>query len=85
MNIDRSEMCYISMDLTRQGLQTNGKFFFQISESFFELVTFLKIIVALGLFKRGGGGICAEQHPFYFITHFLEWQNTSKSSCSDGR
>ena len=28
----------ISMDLNRQALQTNGKFFFQILESFFELV-----------------------------------------------
>ena len=27
VNIDKSEMCYISMDFTRQGLQTNGKLF----------------------------------------------------------
>ena len=40
------------MDLTRQALQTNGKLFFQISESFFELTTKIKIIVALGLCMR---------------------------------
>ena len=56
---------YISMDLTQQALLTNGKFL-QILESFFELVTFFsffQIIVALGLCKQGGGGICAE-HAF---------------------
>ena len=36
VNMDQSAMCYISMDLTRQALQTNGKLFFQISQSFFE-------------------------------------------------
>ena len=51
------------MDLTRQALQTNVKLF-QISESFFELVAIFEIIVALGLCKRGGGGIFAEQHAF---------------------
>ena len=55
MNIDQSELYYISMDLTQQALQTNVKFFFQILKSFFELVTIFKIIVALGLCKRGGG------------------------------
>ena len=49
------------MDLTRQTLQTNKKLFSNL-ESFFELVTFFKIIVALGLCKPGLGGICAEQH-----------------------
>ena len=39
------------MDLTRQALQNNVKLFFQISESFFELVTIFKIEVALGLCK----------------------------------
>ena len=38
MNIDQSAMCYISMDLTRQALQTNRKLFL-ISGSFFELST----------------------------------------------
>ena len=34
------DVIYTSMDLTRQPQQTNGKgFFFQISESFLELVT----------------------------------------------
>ena len=37
--------------------------FFQILESFFELIK-KKKIVALGLCKSGGGGICAEQHTF---------------------
>ena len=38
----------------------------QISESFFELASynFFEVIVALGLCKRGGGGIGAEQHAF---------------------
>ena len=66
MNIDQSAVyyiIYISMDLTQQALQTNVKFLnlgiiFRISYNFF------KIIVALGLCKRGGGGICAEQHAF---------------------
>ena len=39
-------------------------FFFQILESFFESVTIFEIILALGLCKRGGGGICAEEHAF---------------------
>ena len=58
-------MCYISMDLTRQALQTEG-IFFQISELFSnKLATFFKIIKKmLGLCMRGGGGICADQHVF---------------------
>ena len=46
-------MYYLSMDLTGQALQINVKFF-QISESFFELVEFFKIIVVLGLRNPGG-------------------------------
>ena len=66
MNIDQISMCYISMDSTQQALQTNGKLFF-ISDSFFELTSTLKkIIVELRSCLRGGGGICAEQHAFYF-------------------
>ena len=38
--------------------------FFPILELLFELVTIFKIILALGLCKRGGGGICAEKHAF---------------------
>ena len=34
VNIDQIAMFYISMDLSREALQTNGKLFFQISESF---------------------------------------------------
>ena len=34
LNIDQIAMCYISMDSSRQALQTNGKL---ISKSFFEL------------------------------------------------
>ena len=70
MNIDESAICYISMDsfLQAQALQTNGKLY-QISESFFELSTFFfffffLIIVALGLYRRGRGGICADQSAF---------------------
>ena len=54
----------ISIDSTQKALQINGKLFFQISESFFDQITIYKIIVTLGLCKRGGGGICAEQHAF---------------------
>ena len=38
-------MCYISMDLSRQALQTNGKLFFFISN----WLKKIKIIVALGI------------------------------------
>ena len=34
VDIDQSAMCYISIYLSRQALQNNGKFFFQISKSF---------------------------------------------------
>ena len=34
VNIDRSAMYYISMDLTRQALQANGKFFFKFRNHF---------------------------------------------------
>ena len=59
MNIDQIAMCYMSRDLTRQALQ-NSLELFLISESFFELVTIFEICLC----KRGGGGICAEQHTF---------------------
>ena len=39
VNIDQIAMCYISMDSSRQALQTYESFFFQIFESFFELTT----------------------------------------------
>ena len=39
MNIDQSAMCYISMDLSRQALKTNGMFFFSNFKFFFELLT----------------------------------------------
>ena len=48
------------MDLTRQALQTNVKFFFKFGIIFRISNKFFKIIMALGLCKRGGGGICAE-------------------------
>ena len=39
LNIDRDAIYYISNDLTRRALQTNGKFFFfLILKSFLELV-----------------------------------------------
>ena len=35
VHIDQSAMCNVSIDLSQQGLQTNGKlFFFQIFKSF---------------------------------------------------
>ena len=64
VNIDQSAMCYISMDLTQQALQTNGKLFSNFGIIFRISYTFFKIIVALGLSKRGEGGIYAEQHAF---------------------
>ena len=55
VNIDQIAMCYISMDLSRQALQTNGKFFsnfgFIYIYIYFELTTIFKIIVAF-YFKR---------------------------------
>ena len=54
-NIYQSVMCYISMDSSEQALQINGKLFY-IWESFFELTTIFKIIVALGFCMCGGEG-----------------------------
>ena len=53
------------MDSSQRALQTNGKLF-QISESFFELtaIFYNNSGLGLGLCKRGGGGICADQHTF---------------------
>ena len=39
VNINQSAIYYISINLSRQALQISEKLFFQISESFFELVT----------------------------------------------
>ena len=58
------EGLYISMDLTRQALQTNVKFFFQISESFSELVTIFQNKSGIGFIQAMWGGICSEQHSF---------------------
>ena len=62
VNIDQIEMCYKWIRLNE--LYKLMESCFQISESFFDSVTIIKIIVAFGLCKRGGGGICAEQHAF---------------------
>ena len=65
------------MDSSQQALQANEKLFFQISESLFESTSiFFLIIVALGLYKQGGGGICADQHAFYLsvLKHILLYQ-----------
>ena len=64
MNIDQSAMCCISMDSSRQALQTGGFFFLNFEIIFRITVVFFFIIVALGLCMRGGGGICADQHAF---------------------
>ena len=37
-NIDQIAMCYISMDLSRQALQTNGKFFFFLIQFSFQII-----------------------------------------------
>ena len=52
------------MDSSQHVLHTNGKFFFLISKSFFDLSRLLKIIVALGLGMRGVGGTSADQPAF---------------------
>ena len=53
------------MDLSRQALlQTNGKLLSNFGIIFRINYNFFKIIVALGLCMRGGGGICADQHAF---------------------
>ena len=41
MNIDQSAMCYLSMDSSRQALQTYESFF-QVFELFFKLTTIFK-------------------------------------------
>ena len=51
MNIDPISMCYISMDSSRQALQTNRNLF---SNFKIELTTIV-------LLWRRGGGICADQ------------------------
>ena len=56
--------CVIYKSIRLDKLYKLRESFFQVSESFFELATFLKIIVALLSCMRGGGGICAEQHAF---------------------
>ena len=63
MNIDQSELYLLYINGIDSTISANYCEAFQISELFFELVTIFKIIVALGLCKLGGGGICAEQHP----------------------
>ena len=56
-------MYYISMDLTRQALQTTGELFLNLG-IIFRVIQFFQIIVALGLCMGGGGGICADQFAF---------------------
>ena len=68
--IDQSAMCYISMDLTLQALQTNGKLFSKFRNHFSNSLQFFNIIAALGLCMRGGGGICADQHALFFFFFF---------------
>ena len=63
VNIDQSEMYYISMDLTRQALQTYLKLFSNFGIIFRNNLQFFKIIPALDLCKRGGGSImCRTAH-----------------------
>ena len=63
MNIDQSAMCYIiSMDSSRQALQTNEKLLSNFGIIF--QISLKKIIVALGSWMRGGEGICANQYAF---------------------
>ena len=54
MNIDQTVMCYISMELTRQALQTNGKLSSNFGLVFrINYIQFFKI-VELGLCLRVG-------------------------------
>ena len=57
-------MCYTSIDSSQPALQTNEKFFFQISESFFDRATFFLNNSRVGFSKRGGGVICADLDAF---------------------
>ena len=57
MNIDPIAMCYILMNLTGQALLTNEKLFSNFGITFRISHNFFQIIVALGLYKRCGGGI----------------------------
>ena len=54
-------MCYISMDSTRQALQTNENIIFSNFKFIFELTT---IFLNNKKVSRWGGGIGAEQHAF---------------------
>ena len=51
-------MYHISMDLTRQALKINVKFFSNFG------IIFRINYIFLNNCKRGGGGICAEQNAF---------------------
>ena len=55
--------------------------FFQISESFFELVAIFRTILALGLCMRGGGGICAERTRSSFKVCALHSKGINTKSC----
>ena len=59
MYIDQSEMYYVLMDLTQQAVQTNKTLFSNFGIIFRINYNFFKIMVALGFYKRRGGG--AEQ------------------------
>ena len=52
------------MDSSQRALQTNEKLFSNFEIIFRISYNFFKILVALALYKRGGGCICAKQHAF---------------------
>ena len=64
------------MDSFQRALQNNGKLL-KFRSHFLNWLQILKIIVALGLCKLGGGGICADQHTFYLIFAIIFRANLS--------
>ena len=67
MNTDQIAMCYISIDTSRQALQTNGKLISN-SDSFLELNSYIKKNNGgVGFMQARWGGICAEQHASNFL------------------
>ena len=52
------------MDSSPQALQTNGKLFRIRFQIIGRKPKNIQRITRFGLYKRGGGGICANQHAF---------------------
>ena len=64
------------MDSSRQALQTNGKLFFQISDSFFELVT---------ICLNNSGGLCKRVNNTRSSLMTLIWEKVVENCGSSSK